>query len=338
MPTLPLLPNYYAYSLKVNGIELTDSQKNHFFNCVNKIYKENYRFIYRGDKKDKLQLVYGFDDDDFNDDFANPLFILGAKAGMFAGHELPGINEIGIVAADNRDFRLIFRMVSALLQREFPFGAIRSAVREFRSREEGVKVFFTKPENEQQFVDITQSLSLPQQILVRDYYLALLHHISKSEYYASSFLLSTTSNFSQAYKFAWKGEDANSDRPAILFGWVPKQYEGILSVPDTYVLRRKIDMAALGLPVYEKSFFSNQQEITLKGGLLPHYLLGYLHVHEGNEIFEINPVLFQTNDLWDGIELPIDQSTFHQRIQNTLFGRYFSFDEENNRYRQHNIL
>lgn len=119
------------------------------------------------------------------------------------------------------------------------------------------------------------------------------------------------------------------------FGWVPKHYEGILNVPDSRVLRRKVDMEKLQLPVYEKSFFPNQEEVTLKGGLLPHYLLGYLHIQQGEEIFEINPALFQTNELWDGIELPIDQSSFHERIANTLFGRYFTFDDENRQYNQH---
>jgi len=74
----------------------------------------------------------------------------------------------------------------------------------------------------------------------------------------------------------------------------------------------------------------------LKDGLLPHYLLGYLHVHQADEIFEINPVLFQTDSSWNGVELPVDQSTFSERIQNTLYGRYFSFEYENDQYRQQN--
>jgi hypothetical protein len=138
-----------------------------------------------------------------------------------------------------------------------------------------------------------------------------------------------------AHTFAWKEEPDHSDNPIILFGWVPKKYEGILSVPDTQVLRRKINMDLFNLPVYEKSFFHYQDEITLKGGLLPHYLLGYLYCERGCEVFSVNPALFDTDDSWNGTELPIDQNSFYERMQNTLYGRYFTFDNENNQYRQY---
>lgn len=338
MRAADIIPNYYAYSLKVNGRSLSVSQKKQFLNCINKIYRRNGKFIYRGDKKDQLQLIYGIRDGHFEADFPNLIFTLGAKARMFIGSGLPGANEIDIEEAGNNVFRLIFRMLSNLLRREFPFGTVRIATKWFRKREEAVTNFFCNRHNEHVFADIISRIAPGGQIVVRDYYLALLHHISKSEYYPSSFLLSTTSNFSQAYRFAWKGENEYSTKPLILFGWVPNQYEGILNAPDSRILKRKIDMDTLGLPVYEKSFFSNQVEVTLKGGLLPHYLLGYLHNHRKSNVFEINPALFKTDNSWDGRELPVDQHTFYQRIQNTLFGRYFTVDLENNQYRQEHRL
>ncbi|WP_443945754.1 hypothetical protein ACJVDH_01155 [Pedobacter sp. AW1-32] len=164
--------------------------------------------------------------------------------------------------------------------------------------------------------------------------MGLLHHVSKSEYYASSFLLSTSIDFSQASKFASSKEEKDSENPLIIFGWVPYKYEGVLSVPDSRILRRDINMEATDLPIYEKSFFPYQKEVTLKGGLLPHYLLGYLHNKRSEKIFEINPALFDVSDTWNGIELPVDQSTFHQRMQNTLFGRYFTLENESNHFGQ----
>lgn len=94
-------------------------------------------------------------------------------------------------------------------------------------------------------------------------------------------------------------------------------------------------MEDIGLPIYEKSFFHYQKEVTLKGGLLPHYLLGYLHNKRSEKIFEINPAIFDVSDTWNGIELPVDQGTFHQRIKNTLFGRYFTLDNEDYQFQQH---
>jgi hypothetical protein len=83
-----IVPNYYAYFLKVNGKDLSNSQKEHFFNCINKIYKNNYKFIYRGDKRDKLQLLYGVGDNNLREEFSHSLFIIGAKAQMYLGSGL----------------------------------------------------------------------------------------------------------------------------------------------------------------------------------------------------------------------------------------------------------
>lgn len=324
-----IIPNYYSYTLKTNGRDLSDEQRGHFFKCINKIYRNNDKFIYRGDKKEKLYSIYGLEKDSSNNErFRDTLFMLGAKANIFLT-KLPEINEINIDEANNSVFNLIFKMLSNLLKREFPFGPIRRFVEDFRTREAKVISFFCNQDNEQRFVDIIGRLTLPQQIIIRDYYLGLLHHISKSEYYASSFMLSTSIDFSQASKFAWSREGKNSENSLIIFGWVPYKYEGVLSVPDSRILRKKINMETIGLPVYEKSFFPYQKEVTLKGGLLPHYLLGYLYNNQEDKVFEINPVLFETNDLWDGVKLPVDQTTFHQRIKNTLFGRYFTLDSEN---------
>ncbi len=336
MKNVDMIPNYYAYTLKTNGRNLSEEQKIHFFNCINKIYRNNDKFIYRGDKKEKLYPIYGLSKKSSDEQFRDTLFILGAKANMFL-MKLPGINEINIDDANNSVFNLIFKMLSNLLKREFLFGPIRRFVGDFKKRESGVINFFSNQDNEYRFIDIISNLTPKQQIIVRDYYLGLLHHISKSEYYASSFMLSTSIDFSQASKFASSKEEKDSENPLIIFGWVPYKYEGVLSVPDFRILRRNINMEVIGLPVYEKSFFPYQKEVTLKGGLLPHYLLGYLYNKRGEKIFEINPALFNVSDTWNGIELPVDQSTFHQRIQNTLFGRYFTLQEDTNQFRQNNM-
>lgn len=333
MKDIDMVPNYYAYTLKTNGIDLSHGQKEHFLNCINKIYRNNDKFIYRGDKKEKLYPIYGLEKESPYELFRDTLFVLGAKANMFLTN-LPGIKEISVHDTDCSVFSLIFRMLSNLLKMEFPFGQIRRALGDFKKREIGIISFFCDQNNEQRFIDIIGELSSQQQLSVRDYYLGLLHHISKSEYYASSFLLSTTMDFSQANKFAWSREEKNSENPIIIFGWVPYQYEGVLSVPDSRILTKLIDTKSIGLPIYERSFFYFQKEVTLKGGLLPHYLLGFLHKDREDMVFEVNPALFETNTLWDGIELPVNQGTFHQFMENTLFGRYFTLDNENNQFSQ----
>ncbi|MBB5438539.1 hypothetical protein HDC92_002215 [Pedobacter sp. AK017] len=332
----PVIPNFYSFKLKVNARLLTIPQKRFFFDCINKIYYVNDKVVYRGTKRSQLQSVYGLQDSHFASEFRYPLFTLGAKATMFGPDGLPGINEIEIAQTGSNMYKLLFRMLSNLLNREFPFSATRNALKTFRANEQEVAQYFRNQNNERHFLDRVGTLTQRQKIYIRDHYLALLHHVSKSEYYNSSFLLSATSSFRQAHRFAWKDEAENSENPLILFGWVPKNYEGLLSTPRSSSVRSKIDVDRLGLPIYHQSFFPWQQEVTLKGGLLPHYTLGYLYYQGGALIFEINPALFATDETWNGRELPVDQSTFHQRIRNTIYGKYFSMDENAN-FQQHRV-
>lgn len=334
MKKFDIIPNYYAYTLKLNGRKLSAAQTKTFFNCVNKINRNNDKFVYRGDNKTKLSIVYGINKANFNDNFRDAIFVLGAKANMFFNTHLPGMNTIDIAHAGGNEFRLLFQMLSRLLNKEFPFSTVRNAINRFRRDEVNISAFFRNEANETFFVDTISSLPFSQKIIVRDYYLALLHHISKSEYYNSSFLLSTTIDFLQANKFAYRKESEDSNDAIILFGWIPKNYNGVLNVPDTRILKSKIDFHTFALPIYEMGFFPYQKEVTLKGGLLPHYMLGYLHNTNGEKVFEINPALLKTDDSWNGVELPIDQGSFQERIQQTAFGRYFSLDT-NNQYNQY---
>jgi len=331
-----IVPNYYAYTLKTNGEVLSKKQRKHFFSCINKIYRNNDKFVYRGDKKEKLYSIYGLEEDASDRQFRERLSILGTKGNMFLMDSLDE-NAINLNRADNDVFSRIFKMLADLLNREFPSGHLRKVVGNFKNRETEITTFFCNPNNERIFIDIINERTLQEQIIIRDYYLALLHHISKSEYYPSSFLLSTSIDFSKAYRFAWSREKENSENPIIIFGWVPHKYKGVLKVTDVRTLIKKINMVAIGLPIYINSFFPFQKEVTLKGGLLPHYQLGYLHNNNGDTVFEINPALFETDDSWDGKELPVNQSTFYEHIQNTMFGRFFSLDGESNQFEQHEI-
>lgn len=55
-----VIPNYYSYILKTNGRGLSGERRCHFSNCINKIYHNNDKFMYRGDKKRKLFSIYGY--------------------------------------------------------------------------------------------------------------------------------------------------------------------------------------------------------------------------------------------------------------------------------------
>lgn len=78
MKNVDMIPNYYAYTLKTNGAELSEEQRSHFFNCINKIYRNNDKFIYRGDKNEKLYTIYGLDENSSDEQFRSLLSLFGA--------------------------------------------------------------------------------------------------------------------------------------------------------------------------------------------------------------------------------------------------------------------
>lgn len=332
-----IFPDYLGYILEMNGRRLTSSQREHFLNCVQQIHRTN-QVIYRGDKKSQLLPLYGLEGEFSSESLSNVLFMLGAKGRMFAAKDgLPGMdkNEIDISASEGNEFALIFRMLHNLMTKEFPFGGIRVAMKKFRDNEALLTSYFRNEQNVEGFVRGCMSVDNDRhRIMLRDYYLVLLHHISKSQYYTHSFLLSTSVSYPAAQQFGWAKEDRSLQDALIICGWIPRRYYGILSAPDYKVIEQDLNLKSSGLPVYDSSMFPKQEEITLKGGLFPHYIIGYVHYRFIYTIFEVNPAIFKVDDKWNGRELPIDQSSFIDMLLQTTYGRHFSIDEFN-RFSQH---
>jgi hypothetical protein len=332
------MPEFDKYVLMLNGNELTTDQRAHFIMCVDKVYNVNRRIIFRGEKKASILKTYGIKNSGFPKEFNASLFIMGNKARMFTMEENQALNEINISEATGNVFSHIFRMISDLVQKQLRFSANRNVLESFKKREIQYRTFFLNPDNEFKLIEATNAMSYDERIRIRDYYLALLHHIDKSQYYSSSFLISTTRYWDVAHGFAWKDEEEGSENPIILFGWIPDKYEGVLRAASLKILIKEINMEELGLPVYNYSFYPNQGEVTLKGVLFADYLLGYLHYSEGKMFFEINPAIFKVNDSWNGKDLSVNQNSFHQKMQNSLFARFLTFNPEDGNYQQYRKL
>lgn len=81
------------------------------------------------------------------------------------------------------------------------------------------------------------------------------------------------------------------------------------------------------LPTYTKSFFPKQREILLKGGIFPHYMLGYINLE--NKEFELNTHFFSTPKTFKEILIngfDIAQSSFHQKLKETDYESFFYID------------
>ena len=81
-----------------------------------------------------------------------------------------------------------------------------------------------------------------------------------------------------------------------------------------------------GFPVVDGAVFPEQKEITLKCGLLPHFIIGYFY--EGG--FEVNPAIFDTQDYSHAVKegVVVNQSSFSEKIKNMNYRSTFLFCDD----------
>lgn len=329
---LAAFPNYYAYTLRLNGRELNWNEKEHFVHCVNQIYRESEHVIFRGDKKEHLQRIYRLPGTWSPNAFNREFFFYGAKSTLFLLPTEVRQQALNISAGNNDAFSRLFRMIRELLLSNYSREQRDTLDRLTRNNGPLVS-FFLQADNEKQFREGIDKLSEEQRLRLRDHYLSLLHHIGAGTYYSSTFMLSTTESFTKACNFAFGSKSVVPAAQAretaiIIMGWVPRGLRNVIKALRSTDFRPGSPLYAIGLPLYKAILHPFEREITLKGGLFPHYILGYLHWENEKEIFEVNPALFDVDDHWDGRELPVDQSSWEERIQTTEFGAYFQLHND----------
>lgn len=328
-------PQWNQYTICRNGQPLTPTEQQSLFDLIQDLSKAKCHLIYRGETKSRLLNNYGLSQYDVPQPFNDMLFLYGNKGKYFLQRMSQSVREaVNSFALDDVTdtyFHVIFDMVAATLMGTYN-PPVQKHVDAFKAREIAVTQFFLIPANKNTLVEAVKNLSDQQRGRVRDYYLTLLHHLDKSAYYPVSFLLSTTKNFSVAQQFCATAKlDQNE---LIFFGWVPRRNAAILATPRFGNGRSNL-LTKLGLPAFDKSFFPKQQEISLKGGLFPHYIYGYLHTHAGKQTFEINPYIFDKLDTnWIENGLPVNQVHFWRDFNKTAFGKAFLLSEQTGIYRE----
>lgn len=173
------------------------------------------------------------------------------------------------------------------------------------------------------------------------YYLAIAHAINDKVYREISEYVSTSINVSIANSFA---------HGACIFGWVPyniwkqKDKRRMIDFVDT---NQMAGIQSSGLPYCESAVFPNQEEVAIRCGLLPHFIIGYAIGRN----FYVNPAIFNAIDRMHDMEtfgeksrykrriqlhgLEINQENFEEFCQRTNFKKYFTFDCDD--YAMHRI-
>ena len=165
------------------------------------------------------------------------------------------------------------------------------------------------------------------------YYLSIIHTINSLEYKRNSGFVSTTTDARVAGEFA---DDC------IIYGWVPKHphisIAGSARTIDLVDSRNNKTLKQLGLPYQNTPIYPEQNEISIRCGLLPHFIFGFT----AGKSFYFNPAIFPTIDKMHelttfralsnyrkGLQLgglEVNQEGFEDFLRRTNYRRYFTYD------------
>jgi hypothetical protein len=194
--------------------------------------------------------------------------------------------------------------------------------------------FFKNKNNRDIF--IKEIKSSDKKIFIKDYYMAFLHttskkfeipdNVSNSEFYNRTYFLSTSTEEEIAEKFARKNEDN-----VVFYCYVTQPYISFgVDLNNQFCIKEEINK--YNLPTYNP-IFKNQYEFSIRGGLLPHYIL-CTKICNTDEKIIVNPYIFSEefieSKLGDGI--PVNQENFIKILKETNYKGHF--EETNGVIRQ----
>ena len=315
---------------KVNGRVLDDCEIekfNTFYEYLNKNPKK-VKLIYRGENydnlKEKLNLIGCNDYNKLN----QCVFLLGEKGRVYRNEYKNKIkHKSKIYSIDNINeslFNKIFDKFNIIFSKKF----IKPEIIIFKSNNfEFSEYFKDKSKNKLDFISKINSVNIiSEKLKIRDYYLSLLHKIGVIGFHHNSFFTSTSTDYNTAINFS---KNPNNSEKIIFVSWVKYPINRI-GINFNYLNLFKNKILQIGLPTYNKSFFPTQNEISIKGGLLPHFILGYIRLEDN--IFEINPNLFPSTKVFEKTVkngFKIDQSNFTEVLNETDYSGFFMLDDNN---------
>jgi len=249
--------------------------------------------------------------------FSEKLFMIGNKS----FHFLSTSNTFKIEDVGNPVFEELFNRLNRIItgqseNREY-------IVNTFLSQNEEIKNFFSSEEKKMDFLTKTKNLKKEEKQLVKDYYIALLHAFHYDQF-PNCYMLSTSKEFNVTQKFI-KGKDYHKKgtEGIVIISWIPKK-----DITSIDLNRANKKVAQLGFPSYQSSPYTNEKEICIKAGILPHFMLGYILTKEKK--FIINPHLISQIKNPENIKsilnssLEINQSHFKDILNDTEYKIYFT--------------
>lgn len=246
--------------------------------------------------------------------------MLGEKSHRFETNSGDGIS---IEDCSNRVFEIIFDKFHDDICPN-----TNSKVESFLSNNPEIGMFFSDSDNRTRFASIIENQDETNKSYIKDYYFSLLHTMNEiiaantkdKSIKKNSYFISATTKIKIAKQFRHR---------IIIVTWIPSCERNNQIIKSCDVNEYDDFIKRIGLPTYHVSPYPHQSEICIKGGILPHYIVGFSYKNS----FIVNPnLLTQITSSYDfeklikkGIE--INQAPFDNEIQKTNYkGRFLCID------------
>ncbi len=275
------------------------------------------RVLYRGESysnlKSKLNIVGDAPDYRRVSDF---VFLIGEKGRAYRREYRNRIRNKGKIFSIDDTTDLIFRYIFNKFNRCLAMNS--RVVSDFTLRNQDFTNFFLSNANLKKFLDAISRCDDSRRLAIRDFYLQHLHRLGVVGYFNNSIFVSSSEDFLVAKSFA-----TSQESESIIFVTWSVNRKGTMS----HAFGKPRKNLPSGLPSLRTSFYPQQKEHSIKGGILPHFLFGY--IRPTTRVFELNPNLFNVSQnvkekIMDGFM--IDQSQFSSKLRETDYEIFFSVD------------
>lgn len=301
-------------NLKKNNIDLSSEEQEIFMKFICDFSKLNNRhIIYRGESN--LQKHYNTDLTNVKL-LADLIFMVGQKGRNYISDK----EKFTTNGISDYEFNEIFmKFHDKVCNLRFNSPSTKTVMSRFLENNPKFRDFFKDIRNKNIFISNFEKCSEEDKLLIKDYYVAILHSIGKSGF-NNSFMISSSTSKKIALNFQ------GQENGILLCGWVPILDYSTQLVPS-FINDRKF-LEQKGFPIATEPVYPEQKEILIKGGILSHYLLGFKD-NKGN--FHINPALFSTIEQGRSIKdiinkgFIIDQSDFNEKLEQTNYKKSFIY-------------
>lgn len=280
------------------GNELGRDEREMFLSFTHDfLCRKDKKIVYRGENDDNLYAQYQANSSNIGL-LSEYLFVLGAKGKAFW---------------DDDTFIKLFDA-----SKDEVLSSIWIEIRDLLSCSSDENPHPFKKEDEQDFINKVKKMNPEEQELVINYYYSYLH----TENSTGSYFLSSSKDLSEAIKFSKSG--------IVIVGWVPEAESNHQLIRYTDICSKHEEIEKLGFTILVPRY-PKEQEICLKCGILPHFMLGYIVVKESK--FVVNPAVFETiksgrcMDDVIGNGLSVSQDDFWDKIKQSGYNKCYRFEK-----------